>query len=135
MKIDLATPALLFPAISLLLLAFTNRFLSLAALIRTLHDRYKETRDPVILSQINNLRRRVILIRDMQAYGVGSLLFCVAAMLLIYFEWNTTGASVFGISLVLMMISLILSIREIQISIEALKMHLRDIESDTAKND
>lgn len=135
MKIDLATPALLFPAISLLLLAFTNRFLSLAALIRTLHDRYKETQDPIILSQINNLRRRVILIRDMQAYGVGSLLFCVGAMLLIYFDWNTTGATVFGISLVLMMISLILSIREIQISIEALKMHLRDIESDSPKND
>ena len=34
MHIDVSTPSILFPAISLLLLAFTNRFLALANLIQ-----------------------------------------------------------------------------------------------------
>ena len=72
MSLELTTPALLFPAISLLLLAYTNRFLTLAALIRELHGRYPKGHEDTVLGQIINLRTRVRLIRAMQALGVVS---------------------------------------------------------------
>jgi hypothetical protein len=126
--ITLATPALLFSAISLLMLAFTNRFLALAALVRSLHALYKEKPDDVLYGQIRNLRRRLDLLRRMQVAGIASLLLCVLSMLLIYLRWPVPAAVVFGTGLVLMIVSLALSLREIQISVDALDLHLRDIE-------
>jgi len=128
MELSLTTPALLFPAISLLLLAYTNRFLALAALIRSLHQRYKETKDQKIKAQISNLQKRVNLIKNMQLTGIASLLLCVVSMFALYEYWYTLGSVVFGISLVLLMISLAFSIIEIQISVKALNIHLSDIE-------
>lgn len=128
MKIALATPALLFSAISLLLLAFTNRFLALANLVRSLHAQYKEKPDKLLYGQIRNLRRRLLLIRNMQIYGISSLLLCVLSMFLIYIELQRAGELVFGVALILMIISLSLSIREILISVHALNLHLSDIE-------
>ena len=127
MDIDLTTPSLLFPAVSLLLLAYTNRFLGLAALIRSLHDRYQEKMDRRIIAQIDNLRFRVILIRNMQAFGVSSMLLCVLCMFLLFFGQVLLAKVVFGASLTLMMISLGLSIYEIQISVKALHLELRDL--------
>ena len=128
MEINLTTPALLFPAISLLLLAFTNRFLALAALIRTLHSRYKEKQDAIVWEQIRNLRLRVNLIRTMQVLGVMSLFLCVVAMFLI-FSGNYRGAEwTFGTSLILLMLSLAFSVFEIQISVKALDIQLKDLE-------
>jgi hypothetical protein len=128
MDINLTTPALLFPAISLLLLAYTNRFLALAALIRELHAQYKEERDELIIRQLGNLRYRVGLIRNMQAFGVGSLLFCTICMFVLFAGQTQLGEITFGISLVLMAISLALSLREIQISVDALHLRLSDLE-------
>lgn len=128
MIIDLTTPALLFPAISLLLLAYTNRFLALAALIRDLHAKYKAGPDEVIYKQIANLRHRVKLIKSMQAFGVASLLFCVLCMFVLFAGWHHAGQWLFGISLVLMLVSLGLSLREIQISVDALNLRLEDVE-------
>jgi len=128
MDINLTTPALLFPAISLLLLAFTNRFLALANLIRTLHERYKEEQDEIFIGQIANLRYRINLIRDMQAFGVLSLLFCVVSMFTLFAGWVDTGKWIFAVSLVLMAVSLALSIREIQVSVGALDLLLKDME-------
>ena len=128
MEINLTTPALLFPAISLLLLAYTNRFLTLATLIRTLHTKYKEDPHDVLLGQIRNLRKRVILIRNMQVFGVLSLLLCVVCMFLLFFDEQILGRYTFGISLILLIISLALSVYEIQISVKALKLHLGDME-------
>ena len=130
MKIELTTPALLFPAISLLLLAYTNRFLTLANLIRELHAKYKRDHDHLIPGQLANLRYRVVLIRDMQAFGVASLLLCVVCMFVLFLGWAEAGKWIFGISLVLMAASLLLSFREIQISIDALNIRLRDLEDD-----
>jgi multidrug efflux pump subunit AcrB len=130
MDIDVTTPALLFPAISLLLLAYTNRFLTLAQLIRDLHARYKIKPDEVIYKQIGNLRYRVTLIKQMQAFGVASLLFCVVCMFFLFAGWIMAGKIIFGISLVLMMISLLLSLREVQVSVGALNLTLSDLESD-----
>jgi multidrug efflux pump subunit AcrB len=130
MDIDVTTPALLFPAISLLLLAYTNRFLTLAQLIRDLHARYKINPDEVIYKQIGNLRYRVMLIKQMQAFGVASLLFCVVCMFFLFAGWILAGKIIFGISLVLMMISLLLSLREVQVSVGALNLTLSDLEGD-----
>ncbi|TPV33212.1 DUF2721 domain-containing protein [Paucihalobacter ruber] len=130
MEISLTTPALLFPAISLLLLAYTNRFLTLATLIRTLHKQFKDGADPNIKAQIANLRKRVNLIKNMQLTGIASLLLCVVSMFAIYENWQVFGSIVFGVSLVLLMISLIFSIIEIQISVKALNIHLIDIEKE-----
>lgn len=130
MEVSLTTPALLFPAISLLLLAYTNRFLTIAGLIRSLHKQYKELPDPNIKAQIANLRKRVNLIKNMQLSGIASLLLCVVSMFAIYENWQIFGSIIFGISLVLLMLSLILSIVEIQISVKALNIHLSDIEKD-----
>lgn len=128
MKLSLATPALLFSAISLLLLAYTNRFLTIAQLVRNLHTKFKENRDKIIYGQIRNLRKRINLIRNMQIFGLISLLLCVVCMFLLYVEWNAVAEIVFGVALVLLIISLALSAWEIQISVKALNLHLSDIE-------
>ena len=129
MEISLTTPALLFPAISLLLLAYTNRFLAMATIIRQLHAKYVE--DPehgVIVGQIKNLRTRLFLIRNMQFFGVLSFFFCVLSMVFIFQESNELGQYTFGISLITLLISLIVSLREIQLSTKALELELGDME-------
>ena len=130
MEITLGTPALLFPAITLLMLAYTNRFLGLAALIRNLHHRWTQNRDAVLIAQIQNLRRRLGLIRRMQALGVLSLLVCVVCMFVLFTGHQTAGKVLFGISLLLLLASLVQSLLEIHISTEALKIELARVEGD-----
>ncbi|MCS4503201.1 hypothetical protein KBTX_01045 [wastewater metagenome] len=130
MELSLATPSLLFPAISLLLLAYTNRFLGLAALIRELQARYRSEQSHSVRRQIDNLRRRVMLIRHMQVAGVTSLFLCVLCMFLIFAAQPGPAKIAFGVSLCAMMVSLGLSLREIWISIDALNVQLGDLESD-----
>lgn len=127
MSLDLATPALLFPAISLLLLAYTNRFLTLATLIRNLHKKYQEYHDPQLVYQIENLRLRTRLIRDMQVLGVVSLFLSALSMLLLFQEYMTAAKYAFGTGLIFLLASLALSVWEIQISIKALNIQLRDM--------
>lgn len=133
MEINLTTPALLFPAISLLLLAYTNRFLTIATLIRSLHSKYKEDQDKRIWGQIKNLRLRVKLIRNMQALGVLSLLLCVVCMFVIFSGNLPLAEFIFGISLILLILSLAVSAWEIQISVKALNIQLSDIEESPVK--
>ena len=127
-QLTLATPALLFSAISLIMLAYTNRFLAYASLVRSLHARYMEEKDKVLLWQIRNLRRRLNLTRGMQVLGISSLLLCVATMFLIYINAITFAEIIFGIALVLLICSLALLIWEIQISTRALDLQLGDME-------
>jgi hypothetical protein len=127
-QLTLATPALLFSAISLIMLAYTNRFLAYASLVRSLHAKYKEEKDKVLLWQIKNLRRRLNLTRGMQVLGISSLLLCVATMFLIYVSATTFAEIIFGIALVLLICSLALLIWEIQISTRALDLQLGDME-------
>ncbi|MGD1891884.1 MAG: DUF2721 domain-containing protein [Cyclobacteriaceae bacterium] len=127
-ELTLTTPALLFPAISLLLLAYTNRFLAIAALIRQLHGQYNDHPDSRIIGQIENLRKRVILTRNMQSLGILSLFLCVLCMFLLFADEYELGKWVFGVSLLLLLASLGLSVREIQISINALSLQLSDME-------
>lgn len=128
MELTLTTPALLFPTISLLLLAYTNRFLAIANLIRGLHKEYRASHDETIMAQIRNLRTRVVLIRNMQALGILSLFLCVLCMFLLFGGWLVAGKIVFGLSLILLMVSLALSFGEIQISVRALKLQLSNLE-------
>ncbi|AMM50095.1 hypothetical protein TH61_01375 [Rufibacter sp. DG15C] len=133
MEITLTTPALLFPALSLLLLAFTNRFMSLAKLIRDLKHRYQTSHSQLVFGQIQNLRKRLILIRNMQAVGIGSMFSCVLCMFSLYKGWQMVGEIIFGMSLVLLMISMAISLWEIQISVKALELELSDLEQEEAE--
>lgn len=128
MELTLTTPGLLFSAISLLLLAYTNRFLTLANLIRTLHHQYEETGDKKKKDQIQNLQKRVSLIKNMQLLGIGSLFVSVFCMVALFAGLVVVGKILFGLSLIMLLISLALSIIEIQISVDALNIQLRDLE-------
>jgi len=133
MDFSLGTPALLFPTVSLLLLAYTNRFLTLATIIRSLHDRYKNDQNDNLLGQIANLRFRVYLIRNMQIFGVLSLLFCVISMFALFAGWVTGGQWSFAIALLLMIVSMLISLRELQISVGALDLLLVELEDEEKK--
>jgi hypothetical protein len=129
MELSITTPALLFPAISLLMLAYTNRFLALASLIRSLHDKYQIDRDQKhLVEQIRNLHARIRLIRSMQAFGVVSFLFCVVCMFCIFRGWNSAAYIIFAFSIIAFVVSLILSLVEIILSTRALEVVLRDME-------
>jgi hypothetical protein len=124
LDITLTTPALLFPALSLLMLAYTNRFLGLSTVIRNLYADYQKSAEPHLLGQIENLRYRVVLIRNMQIVGAASILGCVVCMLVLFLGLIDLGKALFVVSLVLLVISLALSIRELQVSVGALELHL-----------
>ena len=117
MEIDLTTPALLFSAISLIMLAYTNRFLSYAGLVRALKEQ-----------QIANLRKRLYLTRAMQVTGIASLLLCVVSMFFIYIQLYLASVYIFGFALILLIISLAISVYEIYISVKALEIHLNDMD-------
>lgn len=129
MELQLSTPALLFSAITLLMLAFTNRFLAIATLIRGLHKNYlKDPDQEIIVEQIHNLRRRLTLIKNMQLFGVFSFLMCVICMFLLFQGYTSAANWVFVASMVSLLISLGISLVEIQISTKALNLELSDME-------
>ena len=126
-ELTLSTPALLFSAISLIMLAYTNRFLAYAAVIRNLHDIYLERKEESLIRQIKNLKLRLNLTRWMQIFGISSLLLCVLTMFLIYVHQKNIAVWIFGCDLILLIISLSLLIKEIQSSAQALQYHIADI--------
>ncbi|TNF38610.1 MAG: DUF2721 domain-containing protein [Gammaproteobacteria bacterium] len=128
MEITLTTPALLFPAISLLLVAFSNRFNALSSRIRSLHSEYKLNPSEPLVEQIRNLRKRAYLIRNMQALGVASIFMCVLCMFALFAGKLLLGKIIFGTSLLLMLASLAFSIQEILISVNALNIELNSLE-------
>lgn len=130
MLITLTTPALLFPAISLLLLAYTNRFLAIATLIRNLHQKHINSPEhpTPIVGQIENLRSRLSYIKLMQVFGVSSFFLCVLSMILLFIDQVMLGSYVFAGSMILLLISLGISLRELQISTDALNLELSDME-------
>ena len=128
--LSLETPGLLFPAVSLLMLAYTNRFLALAALIRELDQRYRQDGDRSVLIQIGNIRRRIQMVKATQILGVGALLLCVLCMFLLFLGLEEAGKLLFALSLSAMAASLIVSVWELLISAEALSVQLSDLETD-----
>jgi len=132
---NLTTPALLFPAISLLLLAYTNRFIVLTQLIRHLHSQNQENLTDVVVRQISNLGLRIQLIRRMQAMGVLSFIFCALAMLFVFVDLVDAGQVIFGISIFLLVVSLVFSLYEILISTNAIEIELQDIKRKLAERE
>ena len=130
MTLSLETPALLFSATSLILLAYTNRFLTIAQMVRSLKKNYEDNHNKSILLEIKNLNLRLTLIRYMQLFGVMCLFLSVFAMLLLYVSQETIGIYVFGASLLCLLISLGISFWEISISVNALRVHLKDLSED-----
>lgn len=126
----LTTPALLFSAISLILLAYTNRFVAYTTVIRNLYKQYKENPTSVLKGQIENLRKRLYLIRTMQIYGVVSLFLCVITMFLIFVGLRIVAAWIFGAALILLCVSLAYSISEITISVRSMELHLSNMEEE-----
>lgn len=129
MELQLSTPALLFSAITLLMLAYTNRFLAIASLIRGLHKKFLENPEQVILiDQLQNLKKRLNMIKNMQLFGVLSFLLCVVCMFLIYQGYTMPANVLFILSMVALLVSLGISFVEIQISTKALNLELADME-------
>jgi len=124
---DITTPALLFPAISLLLLAYTNRFLTLAQVIRQLHAAQAQD-SAVVMRQIPGLKRRIHLIQYMQSFGVLSFLLCALAMLALFMHGEMAGKVLFGVSIVALAVSLVLSLLEVLISTNALWVVVEDMQ-------
>lgn len=127
MILSLETPTLLFSATSLILLAYTNRFLTIAQIIRSLKKNYDNDHNKNILLEIKNLNLRLTLIRYMQLFGVLCLFISVFAMLMLFLGQEIIGIYLFGFSLLSLLISLALSIWEISISVKALRIHLEDL--------
>ncbi len=128
MDLNLTIPALLFPAISLTMLAYNARYLAIAALIRQLHQKYQETGSAEVELQVKKLRKRLTIIKNMQATAIVSFLLAVITMSLIYLELPFWANLVFGISLFALMVSLVLSLIEVQLSTKALSIQLKDME-------
>lgn len=127
MIIDISTPALLFPAVSLLFLSYTNRFIALSGLIRKLHTDWIQTPEncgSALLNQIKNIRKRLLLIRWMQVSGALSLLSCVLSMTVLLFGCQAMGTILFGLALVIMAISLCALVREASLAGGALRILL-----------
>lgn len=133
MELTIQTPALLFPALSFLLLAFTNKFLAIANLIRKLIQDNEKKQHHTLIRQIKSLKRRLTLIRWMQAFGVGSILLCVITMFMITLELHWWAKFLFVVSLLMTMTSLVLSLIEIFFSAGALWVLLRDLEEKEKK--
>ncbi len=123
-QLTLTTPSLLFSAVSLILLAYTNRFIAYAQVIRNLKSEYERNPTVVGAAQIKNLRERLYLTRAMQVLGMVSLLLCVVTMFTIYIQFKVLSEYIFGVALLCLISSLVISIREILISARALDIHL-----------
>lgn len=130
MDITINTPALFFPAISLVMLAYTNRFLALSSIVRSLHSQYKDDdRKQKVHGQIKNLKYRLRLIKNMQAFGVVSFLSCIFSMYCIFINQMFWANFLFGLAMLTFIISLIMSLIEIQLSTKALELELSDMDN------
>jgi hypothetical protein len=115
------------------MLAYTNRFNTLASIIRNLHSKYQTERNANLLAQITNLRYRVHLIRNMQILGVASLLLCMVSMFALFEGWTVIGQWSFAIALIMMIVSMLLSLRELQVSVGALDLLFSELEEEEKK--
>lgn len=129
MELSVNIPALLFPAISLVMLAYTNRFLALSNRVRVLHDKYHQLEQRhIVFGQIKNLKYRIKLIQQMQSFGVASLLLSIISMFFIYIQYQLVAQFIFGISLIAFCISISISLIEIRLSTRAIELELSDME-------
>ena len=134
-ELTLTTPSILFSAISLITLAYTSRCLAYAQVIRNLKGEHESRPNAMTKLQIDNLRKRLYMARSMQIYGVMSLLLCVICTFFIYIGLQTIAVYTFGLSLLLLVISLGISVKEILISVKALEYRLDNVLPDEEKGE
>lgn len=130
MELTISTPALLFSTVSLLMIAFTNRFLAISSLIRDLHNKFRTNPEDVYVGQIKNLHKRLYLIRNIQVFAVLSLLLSAICMFAIFQNNQLIARYLFGFALLLQIVALLISVWEISISIKALGIELSDMEQE-----
>jgi hypothetical protein len=130
MDISINTPALLFPAISLVMLAYTNRFLALSNRVRSLHDKYLDSKEEnkTIHAQIKSLRYRLKLIKHMQGLGILTFIAAIFCIFLLYIDEKFVANIFFATSLLAFTASLIFSFIEIMMSNKAIELELSDME-------
>lgn len=131
MDISINTPALLFPALSLVMLAYTNRFMALSSVIRNLHDKFnaiQKSDSAKLHGQIKNLKFRIRLIKNMQIMGALSILCASLCMYLIYIGEMPAARWAFATSIMTFTFSILLSIWELIKSTKALEIELSDME-------
>lgn len=133
MEMTITTPSLLFPAISLLMLAYTNRFVTLANVIRQLSNLENAPSRDIVIRQIENLRIRMTVIRLMQAFGVLSFVFCTLSMFSLLLSFQVAGMYLFAVSLILLVISLLCSFYEVNISTTAINIELEKFDEELKK--
>ena len=124
MNLSITDPAFLFPGISLLFLAYTNRYLALASIVRKLNEHGDVEFDENREKQIESLHMRILLIKYMQVFGVLAFLCCVLAMFFLIFSLQNFALVLFVSSLVCMCASLFLSLKEILKSGHSLRIEL-----------
>lgn len=133
MEMTITTPSLLFPAISLLMLAYTNRFVTLANVIRQLSNLENAPSRDIVIRQIENLRVRMTVIRLMQAFGVLSFVFCTLSMFSLLLDFQVAGMYLFAASLMLLVVSLLCSFYEVNISTTAINIELEKFDEELKK--
>ena len=132
MNIDYTVTALMFPAIPLLMNIYSNRFHSLSALIRELHDEhvYEKHIPPEWKKQFINLNGRIILLKWTIMFAAIGFLFNLLTVFALYLNEIFIARVIFGSCCLSMIFSIILFIREIQTSTRALKLHMSDMNID-----
>jgi hypothetical protein len=126
-------PAILFPAIPLMMINFGNRYSTMSALIRRIHDEFVSRPEMPpenaerYLGQIATLRRRLYLVRAMQTMAATAFFLNLATMLAIYARLPLPAHGLFTVVLAFMMAAMLLFVVEIQISAKALELHLSDV--------
>ncbi|MBT3852279.1 MAG: DUF2721 domain-containing protein [Gammaproteobacteria bacterium] len=127
---EITTPALLFPAISLLFVAYTSRLHSLSVLIRAMTtDGSNESKTMHAKEQLNILKKRVNYIKRMQVFGILSFIFNLITIICLYINYDYLANYIFGFGLFMLSASLFFALLETLISTKALNIHLKNYKS------
>lgn len=125
-EITISTPALVFPALSVLMLAYTNRFIAISKRVRSLHAEHKNKPHRNLRDQIKSLHRRLRFIRNMQFFAITGFLINMVSIFMILVGLAKVATVLFGLSLICIIASLIISIMEINMSVQAMTIELAE---------
>ncbi len=124
--LDISTPALVFPALSVLMLAYTNRFIAISKRVRALHAEHQRKPSANLLEQIKLLRKRMLYIRNMQIGALTGFSSNILSIAFIFFGLDQVALIFFGLGLILVFVSLIICIVEIYLSVHAMRILLTE---------
>ena len=130
MDIDYTVAALMFPAIPLMMTMYSNRFHTLSALIRKIHDQYtfEKKIPPEWENQLHVLNKRTNYLKYVMGFSAFGFLFNMLTVFALYLDTLFIARVIFGSCCLSMIVSIIFFIREIQISTNALNLHMSDMD-------